>query len=211
MQIPHEPELVVIAGPMFSGKSSELIRQMRLARHARLKTITFKPKRDNRVQEAVIDTHDGGTFEVTLISRPSEIFDHVSKSFGHDDHAWVAIDEVQMFDDVAEALEVILALVESGRRVIIAGLDLDFRGVPFELIKFLMPFAQVVMKMRSVCSVCGSFNGSRSQRLTQSTERIQVGGKDKYEARCLKHFVRLNGADHSLDTSSKSNSTHLSS
>ena len=190
------PELVVITGGMFSGKSSELIRQMRLAKHARLKVITFKPARDNRVGQAVIDTHDGGTFEVTVITRAREILDYVSKALGPDDHVWVAIDEVQLFEDVAEALEVILALVASGRRVIIAGLDLDFLAVPFELIKLLMPHAQVVMKMQSVCGVCGSFNGSRSQRKTQSTERIQVGGKDKYDARCLVHFERTNGVDH---------------
>jgi len=192
MQLPlqvHVPELVVLTGPMFSGKSSELIRQMRLAGHARLNVITFKPSRDSRVKEAMIDTHDGGLFKVTVINRAREIYDYVSKTLEPGSHVWVAIDEIQMFKDVAEAYQVIIELVESGRRVLVAGLDNDFRGVPFKLIKLLMPYAQVVTKMHSVCEVCGSFNGSRSQRLSKGKKRFQLGGKKEYSARCLQHFI----------------------
>jgi len=195
MQLPlqvHVPELVVLTGPMFSGKSSELIRQMRLAGHARLNVITFKPSRDNRVKEAMIDTHDGGLFKVTVINKAREIYDYVSKTLEPGSHVWVAFDEVQLFEDIAEAYQVIIELVESGRRVLVAGLDNDFLGVPFELIKLLMPYAQVVTKMHSVCEVCGSFNGSRSQRLSEGTQRILVGGKKDYSARCLLHFDPLN-------------------
>ncbi|MGN6735467.1 MAG: thymidine kinase, partial [Candidatus Binatia bacterium] len=147
----------VICGSMFSGKSEELIRRVRRAQFAKQKIAVFKPKIDNRYHEQSVVSHNGSSFIAKAISHSVEILHHVEA-----DMDIIAIDEVQFFDE--GIVRVVEQLADSGHRVIVAGLDLDFRGEPFGQVPALMAIAEHVTKLQAVCTVCGS-PSSRTQRL----------------------------------------------
>lgn len=175
----HTGWIEVIAGCMFSGKTEELIRRIRRAQIARQKVAIFKPKIDNRYSSDHIVSHS----ESKLLSTVVESSGDILRLAG--DAQVVGIDEGQFFDvgivDVAEAL------ANEGRRVIIAGLDQDYRGKPFEPIPQLLAVAEYITKTLAICVVCGN-PADRTQRTTPASERVLVGAKDSYEARCRRCF-----------------------
>lgn len=181
----HHGWVEIICGSMFSGKSEELIRRVRRSQFAKQKIVAFKPKIDNRYANEAVVSHDGSSFEAIAISHSSEIFQHVTA-----DIDVVAIDEVQFLDD--DVVKVIQHLADSGHRVIAAGLDQDFRGVPFGIMPDLMAIAELVTKLQAVCAVCGS-PASRTQRLINGEPAsfddpvILVGAAEAYEPRCRHH------------------------
>lgn len=183
----HAGWIECITGSMFSGKSEELIRRLRRGLYAKQNVIVFKPEIDNRYSEQEVVSHNGTAIEAINVKDSSEILEHVKES-----HDIIAIDEVQFFDN--GIVEVATKLAEAGHRVIVAGLDMDFRCVPFEPVPELMAVAEHVTKLQAVCAVCGA-PASRTQRLIDGVPAkfddpiILVGAKESYEPRCREHHV----------------------
>jgi thymidine kinase len=172
----------VICGSMFSGKTEELIRRVRRANIARQKVQVFKPILDNRYEVEKVSSHDGLHLEAVTVRDARQILSLVEGDTGV-----VAIDEVQFFDwTIADVCE---ELANQGKRVILAGLDMDFRGEPFGPMPLLMAQAESVEKLQAICVVCGA-PASRTQRLIDSQPAnyddpvILVGASEVYEARC---------------------------
>jgi thymidine kinase len=171
----------VIVGSMFSGKSEELIRRVRRAQIARQKVQVFKPSIDDRFSAEEIASHSG----MTHISKPVMTAADLMKQLDRDTQV-VAIDEGQFFD--MGLVDVVNDLARNGRRVIIAGLDQDYTGKPFEPMPQLLSVAEFITKTHAICVRCGG-TANYSQRTVESEERVEVGAGDKYEARCRKCFI----------------------
>lgn len=170
----------VITGSMFSGKSEELIRRLRRAQIARLKVQSFKPAIDLRYSEEHIVSHSEMKLASQLVTTTREILEAVAA-----DTEVVGIDEGQFFD--SELVNVANQLAAEGKRVIIAGLDMDYLGRPFEPMPLLLAIAEDITKTRAICMQCGS-PATYTQRLIASRERVVVGASDAYEARCRACF-----------------------
>ena len=168
--------LEVIVGSMFSGKSEELIRRVRRAQIARQKVQIFKPRVDARYAEDHIVSHSEMKMASEVVERASEIEDRLKP-----ETEVVGIDEAQFFDQ--KLVEVVTRLADRGVRVIVAGLDQDYMGRPFEPMPQLMAVAEYVTKTLAICMICGA-PANRSQRLVANTDRVVVGGAQQYEARC---------------------------
>jgi thymidine kinase len=166
----------VICGPMFSGKSEELIRRLRRAEIARQALQIFKPSIDDRYHETRIVSHSRSSIEAHAIKDSSEIARLVRS-----DTRVVGIDEAQFFD--VGIVEVAERLANGGMRVVLAGLDQDYTGKPFEPMPQLMAVAEYVTKTLAICTRCGA-PACRTQRLTAGGARVQVGAAEAYEARC---------------------------
>ncbi len=171
----------VIVGSMFSGKSEELIRRLRRAQIARQKVQVFKPKIDDRYSIEQIASHSGMTHVSKPVMTAAELMAQIEA-----DTQVVGIDEGQFFD--MEIIEAVNHLARSGKRVIVAGLDQDYMGRPFEPMPQLLSVAEFITKTHAICVKCGN-TANYSQRTSESTERVEVGAADKYEARCRKCFV----------------------
>jgi len=176
----HSGWIEVICGPMFSGKTEELIRRLKLSMIAKQKVQIFKPTTDDRYSEEHIVSHNEQKFLCTPVTSPEMILDRVREHT----HV-VGIDEAQFFD--IGIVELCQTLANRGRRVIIAGLDQDYLGVPFGPMPELMAIAESVLKLKSICMVCGGL-ASRTQRLVQNSNQVLVGAKEHYEARCRACF-----------------------
>ncbi len=176
--------LEVIVGSMFSGKSEELIRRIKRAVIARRAVQVFKPALDDRYGALVVRSHDGDSFVARPIRASVEIADLCAA-----ETSVVGIDEVQFFDP--GIVDVVRALVQGGRRVICAGLDLDFRGEPFGPVPLLLALAERVDKLEAICVVCGE-PATRTQRIVNGVPAfyedpiIVIGAQEAYEARCRK-------------------------
>ncbi|MBM4761552.1 thymidine kinase [Bacillus sp. B15-48] len=181
----HSGWIELICGSMFSGKSEELIRRVRRTQFAKQKIAIFKPLIDNRYSEEAVVSHNGTSVIAKPVAAAEDIFNHIDA-----DLDVIAIDEVQFFDE--EIIRVSQHLANSGHRVILAGLDQDFRGEPFGQMPMLMAIAEQVTKLQAVCAVCGS-PASRTQRLIDGKPAayddpiILVGASESYEARCRHH------------------------
>jgi len=170
----------VVCGSMFSGKTQELIRRLKLATIARQKVQVFNSHLDTRYAREKIVSHDKSALSAEPVKTAREILKLV-----REDTQVVGIDEAHFFGpDIVDAAQ---KLANDGRRVIVAGLDQDFRGEPFDNMARLMAVAEYVTKNLAICMVCGN-PAHYSQRLTSSEKRIDVGAEDKYEARCRKCF-----------------------
>lgn len=175
----------VICGSMFSGKSEELIRRIKRAQFAKQQIAVFKPTIDNRYSEEEVVSHNG----TKVIAIPVANSEHI-KEFDKDGYDIIAIDEAQFFDE--GIIDTVMELANDGFRVILAGLDQDFRGEPFGPMPNLMAIAEHVTKLQAVCTVCGS-PASRTQRLLNGKPAgyddpiILVAASESYEARCRKH------------------------
>jgi len=169
----------VIAGCMFSGKTEELIRRLRRAQIARQSVAIFKPKIDSRYSTDHIVSHSELRIPSTVVEHSAEILTLAR------DAQVVGIDEGQFFD--AGIVDVAEELANAGKRVIVAGLDQDYRGKPFEPIPQLLAVAEYITKTLAICVVCGN-PADRTQRTTKASERVLVGAKDSYEARCRRCF-----------------------
>jgi len=170
----------VITGSMFSGKSEELIRRVRRAQIARQKVQLFKPRVDGRYSDTEIVSHSDMKMPSQVVAGAAEILDLAEPGT-----EVVGIDEGQFFD--ASLVEVAETLANRGVRVIVAGLDQDFRGVPFDPMPQLLAVAEYVDKTLAVCVRCGA-PANRSQRLVRTEDRVVVGGAGQYEARCRRCF-----------------------
>jgi len=166
----------VICGPMFSGKSEELIRRLRRVQLANQRLQIFKPKIDDRYDKTQIVSHSDMKIPAVVVQSSTEIWERLDERADV-----VGIDEIQFFD--SGVVQLCQRLAHLGKRVIAAGLDQDFRGEPFEPVPQLMAVAEYVTKTLAVCMRCGA-PASRSQRLDGSGELVAVGAADMYEARC---------------------------
>ena len=189
-QADHEPTsyarlaagwIEVIAGSMFSGKSEELIRRLRRAKIARQKVQVFKPEVDTRFSQDHIVSHSEMRHESSNIRTAAEVLAKVEP-----DTEVVGIDEGQFFDN--ELVKVANQLAERGVRVIIAGLDQDYTGKPWEPMPQLLAIAEYITKTHAICMKCGQ-PANYSQRTFESEERVAVGAAGMYEARCRRCFV----------------------
>jgi thymidine kinase len=175
----------VITGSMFSGKTDELIRRLRRARIARQKIQVFKPAVDTRFSDTKVTSHAGSEFDATPVSSAADIPLRIDS-----DTTVVAIDEAQFFE--MEIIKVVHDLADRGIRVLVGGLDTDFRGEPFGPIPILMAQAERVDKVHAICMVCGE-EASRTQRLIDGKPAkfddpvVVVGASELYEARCRLH------------------------
>ena len=179
--IPGRIELIV--GPMFSGKSEELIRRLKRARIARQRVACYKPDIDLRYHRTAIASHSSHTHDACTVTNIEALKAALLPEI-HDIDV-IGIDEAQFFDDTIIPLTV--ELVHLGKRVLIAGLDTTFNAEPFGPIPALMAIADEVAKLSAVCMVCGA-PAIHTQRLGQSQERVLVGAAGLYEARCRTHF-----------------------
>lgn len=169
----------VICGCMYSGKTEELIRRLRRAQLAKQKVIIFKHALDTRYDNDKIVSHNDQSLASVAVKDASEI------SLLSEDAQVVGIDEAQFF--TAELVGVAEKLANDGKRVIVAGLDQDYRGEPFQPIPQLLAVAEYITKTLAICMVCGN-PADRTQRITRHHERVVVGGHGIYEARCRKCF-----------------------
>lgn len=170
----------VVTGSMFSGKSEELIRRLRRAQIAKQHVQIFKPAIDNRYGEGHVTSHSDMRIASVNVSTSRELYEMVQPQT-----EIVGIDEGQFFD--AELPAVCNTLADEGRRVIVAGLDQDYLGKPFEPMPQLLAIAEYITKTLAICMVCGG-PANHTQRLVASKERVLVGATGAYEARCRHCF-----------------------
>lgn len=171
----------VITGSMFSGKTEELIRRLRRARFAGLKVEIFKPTVDNRYSGTMIVSHD----DKSIVSTPVE--NAASILLLADDVDVVGIDEAQFFDN--SVIEVCNKLADSGVRVVVAGLDMDFMGNPFGPMPALLSIAEYITKVHAICMHCGSL-AQFSHRKSEESQVVVLGEKDKYEPLCRECYIK---------------------
>ncbi len=171
----------VIAGSMFSGKSEELIRRLNRARIARQKVQVFKPRIDDRYSVEEIASHSGMTHISKPVMTATELLAQIEE-----DTEVIGIDEGQFFD--MEVVDAVNELAAMGIRVIIAGLDQDYMGKPFEPMPQLLSIAEYITKTHAICVRCGQ-TANYSQRTFESEERVEVGAAGKYEPRCRACFI----------------------
>jgi len=170
----------VICGPMFSGKTEELIRRLRRAQIARQRTVILKPALDARYSVDHLVSHSAMKIPSLTVRTAAEVWRHAREA------DVIGIDEVQFLDE--GIVEVCDRLALEGKRVIVAGLDLDYRGVPFEPVPQLLARAEYITKTLAICVVCAA-PASRTQRRCGPDDRILVGSGDYYEARCRSCFA----------------------
>ncbi len=181
----HHGRLEVITGPMFCGKTDELLRRLRRAIIAKQKIQVFKPGFDIRYSSEKVTSHAGNEYDADPVENITEV-----PTLLRDGVTVVAIDEAQFFGK--EIIPVVQDLVDQGIRVIVAGLDMDFRGVPFGEMPMLLAQAEIVDKLHAICMVCGE-EATRTQRLVDGEPAfyddpiIIVGASEMYEARCRIH------------------------
>ena len=172
-----------ICGSMFSGKSEELLRRIKRGVIAKQSVLLFKPSIDNRYEENKISTHNGNTYESVNIDKAEDIYDYIKNK----KYDIIGIDEVQFFDK--KIVEVINNFADNGIRVIVAGLDMDFKAEPFYPMSEIMAISEMVTKLHAVCNKCGK-EASRSQRLINGEPAkyddpiVVIGASESYEARC---------------------------
>lgn len=177
----------VISGCMFAGKTEELIRRINTLEFAKKNVLVFKPVIDNRYAENMVVSHAGSSVQSYNIAKAVEILEYVNEKTDV-----VAVDEVQFFDD--DIVLVCDELAGRGIRVMVAGLDTDFRGEPFGVMPKLMTTAEFVTKLTAVCTICGA-PATRTQRLVNGNPAayddptILVGASESYEARCRHHHI----------------------
>ncbi len=171
----------VVTGCMFSGKTEELIRRLRRAQIAKQNVVIFKPSIDIRYSSTNIVSHSELSLPSILIENPEDIITLSENAYV------IGIDEAQFFDN--RLIDIVEELANSGKRVIIAGLDQDYRGIPFEPMPQLLARAEFITKTLAICVVCGN-PADKTQRKTATQERVLVGASDSYEARCRKcHYI----------------------
>lgn len=184
----------VIAGSMFAGKTEELLRRVKRMEYAKKDVIVFKPKIDDRYSKDEVVSHNNRRIKSINISKASDIYQYISNPLPYA----IAIDEVQFLDE--EVINVCEKYADKGVRVIVAGLDKDFRGEPFGVMPLLLARAEYVTKLEAICQVCGA-PATRTQRLINGKPAsvddpiILVGAKEQYEARCRHCHVVLGKKD----------------
>ena len=171
----------VICGPMFSGKTEELIRRLKRAIIAKNKILVFKPKIDNRYSENLIVSHNKNSIESITINNESEILDIP------DDISIIGIDEIQFFSK--KIIDICIQLANNNKRVIISGLDKDFKGESFGIMPEILSQAEYITKLNAICNICGKY-AFFTKRISKDKEQILLGELDKYEANCRNCFYK---------------------
>ena len=172
-----------ICGSMFSGKSEELLRRIKRGVIAKQKVLLFKPSIDNRYDENRVSTHNGNSYDSISIEKSFDILNFVKDT----NYDIIGIDEIQFFDN--DIVKIINKLADDGIRVIVAGLDMDFKAEPFHPMPEIMAISEMVTKLHAVCNKCGK-EASRSQRLINGKPAkyddpvVVIGASESYEARC---------------------------
>jgi thymidine kinase len=169
----------VICGSMFSGKTEELIRRMRRAEFANQAFVIFKPEIDNRYSKKKVVSHQGNDFEAIVVKSAAEILEHWKGE------KVVAVDEAQFFDQAI--VEVCNTLANKGVRIILAGLDMDYKGVPFGPMPALLSIAEYVTKVHAICVSCGNL-AQFSHRTVKESGQVLVGAVEKYKPLCRSCF-----------------------
>ena len=172
----------VICGSMFSGKTEELLRRVKRAKLAKQKIKIFKPKQDVRYSKKKVTSHDNNSIKSKPINSPSKILE-IAEKFDV-----IGIDEAQFFDE--SIVEVCNKLADSGKRVIVAGLDMDYMGKPFGPMPNLLAIAEYVTKVHAICTRSGKM-ASYTHRIAKSDELILLGDTRKYEALSRKEFIKM--------------------
>ena len=172
----------VITGPMFSGKTEELIKRVRILEYAEIKTLVIKPLTDNRFSDNKIVARSG-VEKITMIAKNGEEI----LSFWDESYDAIIIDEVQFFGQ--DLIPIIEDLASRGKRVIVSGIDTDYKMQPFGIMPYLLAIADDVIKLVAVCLICKNA-ASKSFRKSDSTKINQIGDKDEYEARCRSCHVK---------------------
>lgn len=178
----------VICGPMFSGKTEELMKRMRRTFYAKQSSMNFKPAIDNRYGHDAICSHDKRTMSATVVNNSGELevaIENYRAAHSGELPDVIGVEEVQFFDE--QIVQTLYDLKCEGARVIVAGLDMDWQGAPFGITATLMAVSDKVDKQQAVCTECGD-DATHSYLKNKTTERIQVGEKDLYEARCFEHW-----------------------
>lgn len=173
-------KIEIFVGGMFCGKTSKMIRRVRRAMIAKQTVIVLKPAIDQRYDATAVVSHDRAAIQAQIVSNPKDILTKAT------DATVVGLDEVQFFGP--EIIEVVEALRDQGKRVIIAGLDMDSTGKPFGVVPYLLAIADEITKLSAVCTVCGG-DATMSQRTVVSDAQVLVGEKDAYDARCRNHWT----------------------
>ena len=171
----------VICGPMFSGKTEELIRRLKRAIIAKNKILVFKPKIDNRYSDNLIVSHNNNSIESIIIDNESEILNIPN------DVNIIGIDEIQFF--TKEIVDICIKLANQNKRVIVSGLDKDFQGKPFGIMPNILSEAEYISKLNAICNVCGDY-AFFTKRISNDKEQILLGELDKYEANCRNCFYK---------------------
>lgn len=181
--------ITLVTGSMFSGKTEELMRTLRRFEIAKQKVVLFKPQIDNRYDAEKVVSHNGDAIAAVVKKNSQEIADYLQAN-DYQSFDVIGIDEAQFFD-----LDVLTKLASTwandGKKVVIAALDQTFEGVPFAGMPNLFVEAEVVKKLHAVCMICGGL-ASRTHRLGESKNIVEVGGTDKYQALCRKCFMEAN-------------------
>lgn len=181
----YKGKLIVHTGSMFSGKTSSLEKDVKRFNIAGYKTIAFKPNIDNRYRRNEIVTHDLTSMDCILVNNIDELLEYVDEL----EPEVIGIDEIQFLQGpVDKIISGIYKLLNKDITVVVAGLDMDFTGTPFEIVKELMPIADYLYKHHAVCTKCGN-DAWVSHRKTKDTERIKIGASDEYEPLCRKCFM----------------------
>ena len=196
---PVQGWIEVVVGSMFSGKSEELIRRLRRARIARQKVQIFKPAIDTRYSDDHIVSHGEMRIESRAVEGSRQLLEAVEP-----DTEVIGIDEGQFFDQDLPA--VCSALADRGMRVIVAGLDQDYLGKPFEPMPQLLAIAEYITKTHAICMVCGN-PANHTQRLVASADRVLLGAHGMYEARCRRCFDPLLASERSVAQTASATST----
>ncbi len=184
---PKKGSLEVVCGSMFSGKSEELIRKLRRAKIAKKKILVFKPSLDHRTSLAHVSSHNGNKFNAIAVDTPLHIIEQTPI-----DTDVVGIDEAQFFSH--ELVNTVLDLVNDGKTVLVAGLNMDYRGVPFGPMPTLIALADKITKLSAICIQCGD-EAYFSQRLVNGHPAkyedplVQIGAEEAYQARCRDCFI----------------------
>lgn len=176
----------VICGSMFSGKTEELIRRLKRAKIANQKVEIFKPKVDTRYDDVKVVSHDANTILATPVENSLKLLNHTEGV------NVIGIDEAQFFDE--QLTDVCQKLALKGIRVIVAGLDMDYKGVPFGPIPQLLAVAEYITKVHAICSHCGNL-ATHSYRKVADNQRVMLGEKDTYEPRCRTCYAMGNILD----------------
>jgi thymidine kinase len=185
---------------MFSGKTEELIRRLNRAKIAKQEVVIFKPTLDNRYHAQHVISHNANAIYALSVERAELIWENVGTA------TVIGIDEVQFFDD--QILEVCNKLANMGRRVVVAGLDMDYTGKPFGCMPQLMASAEFVTKVHAICVNCGDI-AHYSHRIVNVEDTVLIGETDSYQALCRRCFVKKNEAKHEITNDFTQNLTEI--
>jgi len=175
----NKGSIEIICGPMFSGKTEELIRRLKRAIIAKNKILVFKPEIDNRYSDNFVVSHNNNSIESIIVKNEKDII-NLTNGINI-----IGIDEIQFFSN--DIIEICMNLANQGKRVIVSGLDKDFKGRPFGIIPNILCEAEYITKLNAICNVCGDY-AFFTKRTSEDTKQILLGELDKYEANCRDCF-----------------------